>query len=97
MGGFETVAKPWGMNGTIPEDYNFSLLDPDWDHFKVFWENAVFTACPAMERSGDQPVLCQCRELHAGQPLPDGRGAGAEELLSRHRTELHRHRRRARA
>ena len=51
MGGFETVAKPWGMNGTIPEDYNFSLLDPDWDHFKVFWENAVFRV-PAMGEAG---------------------------------------------
>ena len=51
MGGFETVAKPWGMNGTIPEGYNFSLLDPDWEHFKVFWENAT-DRVPAMEEAG---------------------------------------------
>ncbi|MCL0099713.1 FAD-dependent oxidoreductase [Dehalococcoidia bacterium] len=51
MGGFETVAKPWGMDGTIPDDYNFSLLDPDWDHFKIFWENAIHRI-PAMDEAG---------------------------------------------
>ncbi|SVE56554.1 uncharacterized protein METZ01_LOCUS509408, partial [marine metagenome] len=51
MGGFETVAKPWGMGGTIPDDYNFSLLDPDWDHFKIFWENAIHRI-PAMDEAG---------------------------------------------
>ena len=40
MGGFETTAKPWGANG-IPDDYHFGLLEPDWEHFKVFWENAI--------------------------------------------------------
>ena len=50
MGGFESVAKPWGMDG-IPEDYHFGTLDPDWDHFKVFWEHAVHRV-PAMEEAG---------------------------------------------
>ena len=50
MGGFESVAKPWGMNG-IPEDYHFGTLDPDWDHFKVFWEHAIHRV-PAMEEAG---------------------------------------------
>ena len=50
MGGFESVAKPWGMDG-IPEDYSFSVLEPDWEHFKVFWENAVYRV-PAMEAAG---------------------------------------------
>ena len=50
MGGFEPVAKPWGMNG-IPDDYNFSLLEPDWEHFKVFWESAVYRV-PAMKDAG---------------------------------------------
>ena len=40
MGGFEPVAKPWGMDG-IPEDHSFSLLEPDWDHFKLFWDRAL--------------------------------------------------------
>ena len=50
MGGFEAVAKPWGADG-IPQDYHFSLLDPDWEHFKVFWENATYRI-PAMEEAG---------------------------------------------
>ncbi len=50
MGGFETTAKPWGANG-IPDDYHFGLLEPDWEHFKVFWENAIFRV-PAMEEAG---------------------------------------------
>ena len=50
MGGFETRAKPWG-GSEIPRDYHFGLLEPDWDHFKVFWENAVYRV-PAMEEAG---------------------------------------------
>lgn len=50
MGGFEPVAKPWGMNG-IPADYNFSLLEPDWEHFKLFWDNAV-ERVPSMNQAG---------------------------------------------
>ena len=50
MGGFESRAKPWGAGG-IPEGHNFSLLKPDWDHFKVFWEAAT-RRVPAMEEAG---------------------------------------------
>ena len=50
MGGFEAAAKPWATNG-IPEDYHFGLLEPDWDHFKVFWEAAA-SRVPAMEQAG---------------------------------------------
>nr|ABZ09414.1 putative glycine cleavage T-protein (aminomethyl transferase) [uncultured marine microorganism HF4000_APKG8C21] len=39
MGGFEPEAKPRGT-GSISEDYCFSLLEPDWDHFELFWDNA---------------------------------------------------------
>ncbi|MBM3933789.1 MAG: FAD-dependent oxidoreductase [SAR202 cluster bacterium] len=35
----------------IPGDYHFGLLEPDWDHFKVFWENAIFRV-PAIEEAG---------------------------------------------
>jgi 4-methylaminobutanoate oxidase (formaldehyde-forming) len=40
MGGFEPVAKPWGMQG-IPADFAFSLLPEDWDHFQVLMEQAI--------------------------------------------------------
>jgi 4-methylaminobutanoate oxidase (formaldehyde-forming) len=40
VGGFEPVAKPWGTAG-IPEDFAFSLLPEDWDHFAVLMEQAL--------------------------------------------------------
>ena len=40
MGCFESDAKPWGMDG-IPDDFSFSLLDPDWDHFLPHAESAM--------------------------------------------------------
>jgi len=40
MGGFEPVAKPWGMDG-FPRDFAFSLLPEDWEHFRVFMEQAI--------------------------------------------------------
>src|SRR5262245_55782918 len=47
MGGFEPVAKPWGMDG-IPPDFAFSLLAEDWDHFRVLMEQAC-VRIPALE------------------------------------------------
>ncbi|PLU66247.1 FAD-dependent oxidoreductase, partial [Sinorhizobium medicae] len=40
MGGFEPEAKPWGMNG-IPDDFEFALLEDDWDQFEVLMQNAL--------------------------------------------------------
>ena len=49
MGGFESAAKPWPDG---PHDsYNFSLVEPDWEHFKVFWENAIYRV-PQMDEAG---------------------------------------------
>jgi 4-methylaminobutanoate oxidase (formaldehyde-forming) len=47
MGGFEPVAKPWGMDG-IPEDFKFSLLPEDWEHFRLLMEQACLRI-PALE------------------------------------------------
>ncbi|MET3792810.1 GcvT family protein [Aquamicrobium terrae] len=49
MGGFEPHAKPWGMNG-IPDDFEFSLLDDDWDQFEILMTNALIRV-PQMETS----------------------------------------------
>jgi glycine cleavage system aminomethyltransferase T/glycine/D-amino acid oxidase-like deaminating enzyme len=40
MGGFEPDAKPWGMQG-IPDEFEFSLLPDDWDHFEILMESAL--------------------------------------------------------
>jgi len=66
MGGFEPVAKPWGMQG-IPESFAFSLLPEDWDHFQVMMEQAILRI-PSMELA---PV-----RRHVNGPesfTPDGR------------------------
>ena len=47
MGGFEPAAKPWGMHG-IPEEFRFSLLPEDWEHFRVLMEQAC-VRIPALE------------------------------------------------
>ncbi|WP_442583317.1 GcvT family protein [Mesorhizobium sp. ASY16-5R] len=40
LGAFESVAKPWGMDG-IPEDFCFDQLPEDFDHFEPILEKAV--------------------------------------------------------
>jgi glycine cleavage system aminomethyltransferase T/glycine/D-amino acid oxidase-like deaminating enzyme len=49
MGGFEPVAKPWGTDG-IPDDFAFSLLPEDWEHFRVLMEQAC-VRIPALEQA----------------------------------------------
>ena len=49
MGGFEPVAKPWGMEG-IPENFEFGMLPDDWDQFQVLMENALIRL-PALEHA----------------------------------------------
>ena len=66
MGGFEPVAKPWGMQG-IPNDFAFSLLPEDWEHFQTLMEQAI-QRIPAIETA---PV-----RRHVNGPesfTPDGR------------------------
>ena len=66
MGGFEPVAKPWGMDG-IPPNFAFSLLPEDWEHFRVLMEQAC-VRIPSLETA---PV-----RRHVNGPesfTPDGR------------------------
>src|SRR2546427_12011559 len=62
MGGFEPVAKPWGMEG-IPADFAFSLLPEDWEHFQVLMEQAVLRI-PALV---SEPVR---RHVHGPERFP---------------------------
>jgi len=52
IGGFEPVAKPWGMNG-IPEDFSFDELPEDFDHFEPLLESAIHRF-PVLEQTGIQ-------------------------------------------
>ena len=55
MGGFEPVAKPWGMDG-IPDRFEFQLLAEDWDQFQPLMEAAIHRV-PALERAGVKMLL----------------------------------------
>jgi len=55
MGGFEPVAKPWGMAG-IPESFEFELLPEDWDQFQPLMEAAIHRV-PALETAGVKMLL----------------------------------------
>ena len=46
-GGYEHQPKPWGLNG-VPQDWNFKLLEPDWERFTPLMEN-IIKRVPALE------------------------------------------------
>jgi 4-methylaminobutanoate oxidase (formaldehyde-forming) len=46
-GGYERQPAPWGLDG-VPQDWNFKLLEPDWDRFTPLMEN-IIKRVPAME------------------------------------------------
>jgi glycine cleavage system T protein len=50
MGGFEPMAKTWGVKG-IPENFEYTQLDEDWDQMDLFIENAIIR-CPAFAETG---------------------------------------------
>jgi 4-methylaminobutanoate oxidase (formaldehyde-forming) len=55
MGGFESVAKPWGMDG-IPEKFEFQLLPEDWDQFEILMTNALHRT-PILETAEVRQLL----------------------------------------
>ena len=55
MGGFEPVAKPWGMDG-IPDKFEFQLLAEDWEQFQPLMEAAMHRV-PALESAGVKMLL----------------------------------------
>ncbi len=52
LGAFEPIAKPWGMEG-IPDDFSFTQLPDDFDHFEPILETAM-RRLPALENVGIQ-------------------------------------------
>ena len=50
MGGYEPNPRPWAMDG-VPEDFAFTLLDGDLDHFEPIMRLALGRV-PALERTG---------------------------------------------
>ena len=50
MGGYEDNPIAWAGQG-IPDNFQFSLLDSDWDHFEDLMRNALVRV-PALENAG---------------------------------------------
>jgi glycine cleavage system aminomethyltransferase T/glycine/D-amino acid oxidase-like deaminating enzyme len=51
VGGFEPEAKPWVGPDELPQDFEFRLLDEDWDHFSILMESAL-RRVPALREVG---------------------------------------------
>jgi 4-methylaminobutanoate oxidase (formaldehyde-forming) len=55
MGGYEPNPIPWAEEG-IPEGFNFTLLDNDWEHFEPLMEQAIVRV-PALADAGIKQML----------------------------------------
>ncbi|USG59795.1 FAD-dependent oxidoreductase [Sneathiella marina] len=55
MGGYEPNPIPWATDG-IPEDFHFSLLDSDFDHFEPMMELALGRV-PALQTAGIKELV----------------------------------------
>lgn len=55
MGGFEPVAKPWKLD-PIPSDFQFALLDEDWDQFEPLMTAAIHRT-PCLETAKIKMLL----------------------------------------
>jgi 4-methylaminobutanoate oxidase (formaldehyde-forming) len=55
MGGYEPNPIPWAESG-IPQNFNFSLLNSNWDHFAPIMERAMGRV-PALQTAGVKTLL----------------------------------------
>jgi 4-methylaminobutanoate oxidase (formaldehyde-forming) len=55
MGGYEPNPRPWAVDG-FPENFNFQLLQPDWDHFQPILDNAI-KRVPALAQAGVKELI----------------------------------------
>ena len=55
MGGYEPNPIPWATGG-LPADFQFTLLDSDWDHFTQIMEQAL-ARVPALATAGVKQLL----------------------------------------
>ncbi len=94
MGGFEPVAKPWGMDG-IPDKFEFQLLPEDWDQFEILMTNALHRT-PVLEKAEVRQLLNGPESFTPDGNFILGRSAGAAAFLRRRRIQFRRHRQRRR-
>ncbi len=55
MGGYESNPRPWAVD-KFPDNFNFQLLQPDWDHFQPILDLAL-PRVPALASVGIKELL----------------------------------------
>ena len=55
MGGYEPNPRPWATDG-FPDNFNFQLLPPDWDHFQPILDLAM-PRVPALASAGVKELI----------------------------------------
>ena len=55
MGGYEPNPRPWAVDG-FPDNFNFQLLTPDWDHFQPILDLAM-PRVPALATAGVKELI----------------------------------------
>jgi 4-methylaminobutanoate oxidase (formaldehyde-forming) len=55
MGGYEPNPRPWAVDG-FPDNFNFQLLQPDWDHFQPILDLAL-PRVPALATAGIKELI----------------------------------------
>jgi 4-methylaminobutanoate oxidase (formaldehyde-forming) len=55
MGGYEPNPRPWAVDG-FPDNFNFQLLPPDWDHFQPILDQAM-ARVPALAGAGAKELI----------------------------------------
>ncbi len=78
VGGFEPVAKPWGMDG-IPAGHEFGELNEDWDQFEIILKGAL-NRLPAMAEAGIRQFFNGAESFTPDQSYMLGRVPGKNGL-----------------
>jgi 4-methylaminobutanoate oxidase (formaldehyde-forming) len=55
MGGYEPNPRPWAVAG-FPDNFNFQLLQPDWEHFQPILDQAM-ARVPALATAGARELI----------------------------------------
>ncbi|MDE2218930.1 MAG: FAD-dependent oxidoreductase [Gammaproteobacteria bacterium] len=55
MGGYEPNPRPWAVEG-FPDNFNFQLLQPDWEHFQPVLDLAL-PRVPALANAGVRELI----------------------------------------
>ncbi len=79
LGGFEPVAKPWGMKG-IPENWKYTELDEDWDMLEIFME-CGFDRFPVLEEVQFRHLQVSAESFTPDNAFMVGEVPGVRNLL----------------